>query len=593
MRPLARLALISLLLFGCKRRAPEPPPPARPAHAGPASTTGRLDAIAVRTEALALLGRWLDTQNKGDLKGYLALYEPDHFVGIKRALKQKYRKFDFAGWKADREALFKTQPTVAAERPVVETWLDPKSLLRPGVSQLRFTQRWKNAHYSDHGTKVLALWRDAQGHQHIVYEDLLSSLPGFDDVMTVPVKVGEVLHPPRSDAEAMALWRRIAPTVADHASKLGSISDPAVTRPLALTIVRGGNFACKDFTEYTECGVTSRQWNLLAPSAGLDSPCLRRLLALWALTQAALRPTDVSSILPRLVEIMHLPSPEHELKAAALQLASGAPAAERWRLVEAAVQADEKDMAAGALGGLPDEYLARAYREYGFDEAVLGMDALRNGPLIAQALSDDNLRRQTRLALFDRLPQKPWPGLAEQLGALSASDDDCEIAMRAGLASLAYGDASRLPRRPPPADTLGTEARHLAETLCRAAFDPDDARQLGLWREMLPPTGSIRIHRRREVRSADPDEDDDVQDVTVGTLSRAEARAFGLPWGFLDDCEPDEEEVTCTFNESATPGEGVVRTTFEVIFRRANDGRVYISEMGMVERQDLRWACGC
>src|SRR5690349_2076639 len=42
------------------------------------------DVGAVRREGEALLARWVDVQNKGDVAGYQALYEPKHFKGIKR-----------------------------------------------------------------------------------------------------------------------------------------------------------------------------------------------------------------------------------------------------------------------------------------------------------------------------------------------------------------------------------------------------------------------------------------------------------------------------------------------------------------------------
>src|SRR5215210_4357281 len=52
------------------------------------------DVASLRREGESLLARWLDVQNKGDVTGYQALYEPRHFRGIKRTSAGKVKTLD-------------------------------------------------------------------------------------------------------------------------------------------------------------------------------------------------------------------------------------------------------------------------------------------------------------------------------------------------------------------------------------------------------------------------------------------------------------------------------------------------------------------
>jgi len=268
---------------------------------------------SVSKEALTLLDAWVKAQNAGDQAAYFAMYEPKHFKGVKRTSNGKATRFDFSGWKTDRGRMFAHHPAVAAESAEVTTWLESAANLKHGVSVIRFTQRWKTEKYADHGIKVLHVWRGPDGAQHIIYEDLLNAEPGWDD--SADANVAELtLAPPKDDQEALAIWRKLAPTGADYPEKLASVpDDPLVTRPLARALLADGNFACSKKIEYGACGTEYSEWEPLDPKAGFDDPCRRRRLALWAMEDAGLVEEDVQKVGAALAGLIALPAPESEL----------------------------------------------------------------------------------------------------------------------------------------------------------------------------------------------------------------------------------------------------------------------------------------
>ena len=174
-----------------------------------ATTAGGPTSAGVRADVLKALAAWTDAQNRADPAAYLSLYDAKHFKGIKRTARGDKKIYDFAGWSADRTRMLQSKPKVQADAPSVQTWLDGKSKLKPGVSMVRFTQRWKSDRYADHGVKVMHFWRDDTGRQWILYEDLLNSQPGWDEKAEGVAKL--VLTPPRTDEEALAVWRKSRP----------------------------------------------------------------------------------------------------------------------------------------------------------------------------------------------------------------------------------------------------------------------------------------------------------------------------------------------------------------------------------------------
>jgi ketosteroid isomerase-like protein len=167
------LAALLLLASGCKDEAKTPPaavnapavaretaPPARVAPAPRADAPDQAD----RKDAEALLAAWLAAQNRGDYPAYQALYA-DRFTGVRRS-GVKIRRFDRAGWMADRTRMFKKPMVVAAEALVV--------IAHGAQTHLFFTQTFEQGTYKDTGRKWMALERTAGG-MRIAREEMLDS----------------------------------------------------------------------------------------------------------------------------------------------------------------------------------------------------------------------------------------------------------------------------------------------------------------------------------------------------------------------------------------------------------------------------------
>jgi hypothetical protein len=123
-------------------------------------------------EVLQLLRAWTAAQQAGDVAAYLALYDAGRFQGLKRTARGGETRYDFAGWRADREPQVRKRPSVATR---FETLGPP----REGVQRVSFVQSFKLGKYEDHGRKHLDLARGPGGAPRIVYEELEASRPGF------------------------------------------------------------------------------------------------------------------------------------------------------------------------------------------------------------------------------------------------------------------------------------------------------------------------------------------------------------------------------------------------------------------------------
>jgi hypothetical protein len=560
-----------------------------PTQTPPAPKKPQLTREVVEKEALALLAAWTKAQNDGDQAAYFGMYEPKHFNGVKRTSKGKVSRFDFAGWKTDRTRMFASKPTVASEDPGVTTWLDTGSKLKPGVSIVRFTQRWKTAKYADHGIKVLHLWRDPSGKHHIIYEDLLNAEPGWDDAPDEDVADLEIA-PPKTDEEAMAIWRKLAPTGADYAEKLASIpSDPAVTRPLARVLLDGGAFACDKKIEYDECGNEYSEWEPLDPGSTFDDACLRRRLAVWAIEDAGLTEEDAVEYTERLVDLVLLPRPEDELPQAVMTLVSDMKDPIRVRMIGAAANGERVDLAEASLAGLSDASLIALYRRHHLDAAVkeLAADIDAHRALLLEAMADDALEVATRSDLVDAFDTRDG---ADIKGALArvAEDDDCALAMSAAVELAERGDSSYLPVKPD-----NTDAQAHARALCMLLHDPNGARAEAVWESFLPPVGG-------------PTVTEDVDDPYAEAAERYEPDA-GAGAAATPDAAPEEPErltrATSSLSGSLDASFGETEPTcagttcqvdqpyghFSVSFEVAEDGTMYISNV-----HTYRWVgCGC
>jgi len=120
-----------------------------------------------KSDAHVLLLRWLDAQNTGNFADYQSPYAPS-FTGVRRS-GPRSASFDWAGWMADRERMFRKPMTVSAEK--VRVIADAAS------ARVFFVQRWASGGYSDVGAKKLVLRRGPNGFG-IAREEMLGSATG-------------------------------------------------------------------------------------------------------------------------------------------------------------------------------------------------------------------------------------------------------------------------------------------------------------------------------------------------------------------------------------------------------------------------------
>lgn len=118
-------------------------------------------------EARALLDAWLRAQNGGDFDAYAKLYA-ERFTGVKR-VDARARRFDRAGWLADRKSMFERSFSVRAE--------DVHVSATSAAAAIDFEQAWSSASFKDVGRKVLVLAREGDTWR-IASEEMKSSSTG-------------------------------------------------------------------------------------------------------------------------------------------------------------------------------------------------------------------------------------------------------------------------------------------------------------------------------------------------------------------------------------------------------------------------------
>ncbi|HEU4728651.1 MAG TPA: hypothetical protein VFT22_12195 [Kofleriaceae bacterium] len=323
-----------------------------------------------------------------------------------------------------------------------------------------------------------------------------------------------------SDADALALWQRIAPTGADWDDKLEEI--PAqLARPLALAVLRGGNFACGK-PAVGACGKPRYDVDPPATTAGFDDPCLRRLLALWAITQ--LEDADAAAVQPALLGIAALPPPESQLVAAAIHAVPEADHDARLALLAAAWRAGQRDLVESAIGALDEAHLVLAARKHHIASALEVLAAADHRAIYLAAIADDAMPARARVSAIGELiaqDDKLAPDLRAALVSAVATRD-CQVAATAARALDQHGDHRFVPRRPRTASTAAA-MRALCVLASYEALQQSD--EPSLLASYLPARGLERITIAYDPLS-DTDTDGDGDPHTTRTadlVPRAEA----------------------------------------------------------------------
>jgi hypothetical protein len=250
-----------------------------------------------------------------------------------------------------------------------------------------------------------------------------------------------------TDAAALALWKQIAPTGEDWEQKLDEI--PAeLARPLAVALLREGNFACKPIHPPLPCSKAPPELADPAPDATLGDPCLRRMLALWSLAQ--LEPDDMPKVLDALRAIAALPPPESQLVARAINAVAEPEQDLRLELLGIAQAAGQYELVAGALSTLDEDHLEHAVTDHHIGAALDVLPAARHRATFLRAIADDKIQTAPRdqaiveiAALADKLPTDVHTALIA-----AAKSRDCTVAATAARTLDLHGDRKYVPKLP-------------------------------------------------------------------------------------------------------------------------------------------------
>jgi hypothetical protein len=276
--------------------------------------------------------------------------------------------------------------------------------------------------------------------------------------------------PPATEpADVLAEWRELAPTFARW--DLVSAMIPQGDRPrMARAILVAGGFDCpaRDLPP-PGCAAPARV-GLPAPLAGIDDPCMRRVIALWALD--VLEPEQLAQVGDALASIAKLPEAEDQLDERLL--------ARLWA---------ESPRRARAV--------ARAAHRIA-PTLPVDIDWVRDRDWLAGVAGDATASLEERIVAIDALSKAAPPAhilprdVRATLIALT-THRSCRLAMHAVAALASHGEPRFLPVRPRNGSVADT-----ARALCMAAVNdaPISAMQQLAMHElyaqaMPPPPGAF------------------------------------------------------------------------------------------------------
>ena len=379
--------------------------------------------------------------------------------------------------------------------------------------------------------------------------------------------------PLATDEDALAAWAQIAPTGADWEEKLEEVP-VAVARPLARALLRSGNFACATPPAASRCARAELEIPAPAETAGLDDPCLRRLLALWAV--AALEPEDVPPVLDALRAIAALPPPESQLVAAAIEAIPETEHATRLELLTIAYHAGQRELANSLLGSLDEAHLIEAVTRHHIDGALEVLSAQAHRDVYLAAITDEALAPAARAQAITELVAEDELLAPDAKKALVAATKatDCTVAATAARALAVRGDRRFVPRRP-----AGRSQPALMRALCvLASYERlQMSDEVSLLPSFVPAKGLERIEIAFDPLS-DVDADGDGDPHTARTevlVPRAEVVV------------PEIEDLIRAFSRCT----GTTCTSADREFRfglRASGGQLYLARLEIVELPPCR-----
>lgn len=372
-----------------------------------------------------------------------------------------------------------------------------------------------------------------------------------------------------SDADAIALWSRLNLTADDWHDKLEEVPNE-FDRGLAVAILKQGNFNCVPARAAGDCVPQVFDIPEPPPTAGLDNPCFRRLVALWAIEQ--LEAEDVPGVMDGLRKIAALPPPESQLTVAALKAVPEKEPAKRLELIVIAFKAGQRDLANNALGQLDEAFLVEAVTKHHIDGALEMLPVSTQRATYLTALADEQLPAKARTTAINELiaaDDKLAPDLKAALVKATTSAD-CVVAATAARTLSQKGDAKYVPKRP-----RTTQVATMMRALCvLASYERlqtgDEASLLPTY---LPPKGLERIKVTYDALSErDPDGDGNPHtEHTTDLVPKAEAvlpevedleKAMRSCKGQI--CRSEQHEFTFGFKPV---GSELLLTRFEIVER--------------------------
>ena len=293
-----------------------------------------------------------------------------------------------------------------------------------------------------------------------------------------------------NDAEALALWDKIAPTGADWDDKLEEVpTNLPVARGLAVALLRQGNFACGASVSTSNC-TRILELSPLAKTATLTDPCLRRSLALWAIDQ--LDPADVAGMLDPLTAIASLPPPESQLVVAALRAIPEVDQDTRVKLLLAAWQAGQREVVNTNLSGLDEAHLKDLATTHHVEGALEILSADGHKDTYLRAVTDDKLASKARVQAIAELVSAGNTLAPDVKGTLVTATRaaDCTVAAMAARKLEMFGDKRFVPTRPHTSSTAA-----MMRSLCVLA-SYEQLQQPGedsALKSYVPPRGLERV----------------------------------------------------------------------------------------------------
>lgn len=249
------------------------------------------------------------------------------------------------------------------------------------------------------------------------------------------------------DAGALALWQRIAPTGEDWEDKLGELpaDRPEVAHALALALLHDGNFVCAP-VRASACAPAEIESPGM--TATLTDPCLRRVLALWALSELA--DDDLPRVHDVLKALAALPPPESQLVARAIDAVPESDQDTRLELDAIAWAAGQREVVAGKLGGLDAAHLITAAVRHHIGDALDHLAAAAQRAPFLKAIADEKMATAARVGAMVELSassDKLAPDVRLALVAATKSAD-CTVAANAAHTLDAHGEHRYVPKPP-------------------------------------------------------------------------------------------------------------------------------------------------